>query len=183
MAHCCKCSCLQIWPQLFQVGYPENECYTHLLPNGNVSCKKSGKYYIKSTVAKWRVSWRLCSSSFLTETVLSLLTLPSFATTFKSYASSEIKTVLMEAFISNGIGKMLRAFVWAQYVSLEWRLHCIYAPENEILGLSFWRADLQFGNKTLRGQSLAGLCWSGDAFTGRLLLWIWPVQLKYFGIF
>lgn len=157
MAHCCKCSCLWIGPQLFQVGYPQNEHSIHFLPNGDVSFKKFGKYYIKSTVAKCRVSWRLCSSSFLTETVLSLLTLPSFGTTFQSSASSEVKTMLMEAFINNGIGKILRAFVWAQYASLEQRLRCIYAPENEILSLSFWRADLQFGNTTLRGQRCRAL--------------------------
>lgn len=35
----------------------------------------------------------------------------------------------------------------------------MYAPENEILDLSFWRAELQFGNKTstlLEDRALQG---------------------------
>lgn len=32
--------CLQIWPQVFQAGHPQNEHYTNWTPNGNVNLKK-----------------------------------------------------------------------------------------------------------------------------------------------
>lgn len=91
---------------------------------------------------------RVCVLHF---SFLFLLTLPSFATTFKSSASSKIKPVLMEAFINNGVGKMLRFSICLSAICISWvkTALCMYYTENETLDLSFWREDLQFGNTIL----------------------------------
>lgn len=98
--------CLQIWPQVFQAGHPQNKHDTHLTPNRNANLKKKANSILR---ALWRSgecpsARRLCSSSFLTvkPSFLFLLTLPSFATPFQPSATSEITTMLMEAFVNNG---------------------------------------------------------------------------------
>lgn len=125
---------------------------------------------------------RLCSSSFRTVKLsfLFFLTLPSFATTFKSSASSEIKTMLTEAFVNNGVGKMLRHSICLSAICISKMKTALY--------ICSWKWDLRpvflesrppvwkYNIDTSRGQSIAGRCWSGDAFTYRLLVWIWPVQ-------
>lgn len=70
-----------IWPQAFQEGHPQNECYTHLTLNATVKLKKKGIYYFKSVGQRGECpsAWPLCSSSFTVKpSFIFLLILPSF---------------------------------------------------------------------------------------------------------